>query len=210
MPQDQFELGVPQLTLSFTDNIAQRRFDGTLSGIVPNTELLLNVVITSIEDRIKSDYTAQRFLDCYQEFIQGIGFKDGLETAALALQFNKIRDSTYQPYIATREYIWENYLKSKAYKDLTPFGPQTSLYAETRSIYQEFVLLATQYIFARTLFIGMTGHLKTLVSDDDVVFLVQSFSRAVEHNIPYLTKILRSFEQGKISDLPTLAALIKH
>ena len=209
IPLAELEVGAPKLTDSFAQFILAKAFDQTLDSIVPNDALLLNVFISSVEDRISSDYASPRFIECYRDFIEGIGFEAGIDTETLAGQYGDVKSTYYAPFFSEREYIWENYLVAKVYKDLFPFGPQTSLYNEGRTIYQEFILLAMQFIFTRTLLVGYSGKARTDLSLNDVVKVVQSFSRAVEHNPPYLTKILRSLEQGKIAALPTLASLIK-
>jgi lysine-N-methylase len=200
--------GTPRLTDSFNENLLRRGFDTTLSDISVNYALLLNVVIGSIEDRLHSDYTSPRFIECYRQFIQGIGHQPGIDTQTLARQYGAVNTEYYEPFFASKEYVWENYLVSKAYKDLFPFGPQQSLYHEVRSVYQEYILLAMQFIFTRTLLVGYSGAVKNNLTLNDVVKVVQSFSRAAEHNPPYLSKILRSLETGNIAPLPVLAKLI--
>jgi lysine-N-methylase len=209
IPVAELQNGAPRLTESFTQHIVEGGFRTTLDEVEPNYALLLNVVIGSIEDRLKSGYTSPRFIDCYRSFIEGIGYRDGIDTPTLAAQYSAGQNEYYQPFMASREYIWENYLIAKAYKDLFPFGPQQSLYGQTRTVYQEFVLLASQYFFVRTLLAGFAGFAREKLSQEDIVRIVQSFSRAVEHDLPYLTKLLTSLEHGKIAELPTLARLIK-
>jgi lysine-N-methylase len=209
MPVDELLIGTPVLTQSFEANINESQFSATLGGISANTGLLLNVVISSMEDRISSEYTSPRFVECYRQFIEGIGFEAGIETKDLAERFENVRASEYERFFENREYIWENFLVSKAHKDVFPLGPQNAVYLSSRSIYQEFVVLAFQYIFARTLMVGLSGHFQSELSEDHVITLIQSFSRSVEHNPAYLNKILLSFERGQIANLPILASLLR-
>jgi lysine-N-methylase len=209
IPIDDLDVGAPRLTESFGQHINNRGFDSTLSGIAPNYALMLNVVISSLEDRIHGDYTSPRFLECYRMFIDGIGHSSGIETETLAQQFSAAQTDWYAPFFDNKEYIWENFLVAKAYKDLFPFGPQHSLYQESRSVYQEYILLTMQYVFARTVLVGYSGSAKSDLTLNDVVKVVQSFSRAVEHNPPYMTKIVRSLESGNIAPLPVFATLIR-
>ncbi len=206
---EQLDAGTTLLTHSFAEHIAQRQFDSTLAGVTANAPLLLNVVINSLEDRIRAEYVSPRFLECYTLFFEGIGYQQGIETPELAANLSNAQYQYYDSYIFEREYLWENYLVSKAFKDLFPFGPQKGLYVESRTIYQEFVLLAMQFVFVRTLLVGIAGSLKHDLSDPDVVKLVQSFSRAIEHDRPYLNKTLNSLEQARITELPVLATLLK-
>jgi len=209
IPAEELLIATPVLTNSFNENLAARAFDQTLAGIQSNQELLLNVTINSLEDRIKSDYTSPRFIGCYNQFIEGIGYRPGIQTSELATLYSAAKTNYYKPFMDSREFVWENYLVSKVYKDLFPFGPQKSLYQQARSIYQEYVILVFQYILSRTLLIGVAGHLKEDISQSDIVLVIQSFARAFEHNPTYLGKILLSLELGKIGELATLARLIK-
>jgi lysine-N-methylase len=196
---DELEAAAPILTESFAGHISTREFDSLFNGIVPSPMLLLNVVIGSLEDRIATDYTSPRFLECYRHFIERIGFVAGIDTPSLADNFEAAKEEFYDSFMADRDYIWENYLVAKAHKDLFPFGPQKGVYHVTRTIYQEFILLATPYIFARTLLVGQIAGKKKEFAEADIVKSIQSFARATDHNAPYLSKILLSIELGKIA-----------
>jgi lysine-N-methylase len=209
IPEAELLDGTPVLTESFTEHLLHKRFDQTLSGVVPNSSLPLNVVINTIEDRIKSDYTSPRFVECYRQSLEGLGYCAGTDLQTLCENFMTYQRDYYEPYFASREYIWENYLVSKVYKDLFPFGAQKAVYHNPRTIYQEYILLAAQYIFARTLMVGLIAYGKSNFSSTDVVRLIQSLSRATEHDASFMSKLLRSLEQAKITELATFATMVK-
>jgi hypothetical protein len=57
--------------------------------------------------------------------------------------------------------------------------------------------------------VGLIAYGKSNFSSTDVVRLIQSLSRATEHDASFMSKLLRSLEQAKITELATFATMVK-
>ena len=57
--------------------------------------------------------------------------------------------------------------------------------------------------------IGMAGHYRSALAPEHVVKLVQSFSKAVEHNKSLLQKIENFFETNGLNSTNGIAALLR-
>src|SRR5579883_1030453 len=198
------------LIASFSQHIQAHLFEETLQNVALQPALQVTFLIKSVEHRISSDYTGPRFLDCYRQFLEGIGYAPGTSTEQLGANYAEACERYYAPFIASHEYVFENYLVNYVFRSLFPFGPQKSLYFEQKTIFTEFLLLAIHYSLLRSLLIGMAGYHKKNLSLDHVIVLFQSFAKAIEHSLPYLKQVRQSLEENNMANLPILAFLIKN
>ncbi|BDI30049.1 flagellin lysine-N-methylase [Capsulimonas corticalis] len=207
---DQTTDGVPDLMQSYTDLLALRGFDETLAGVGVHPAVQLNFLAQSMEHRIFSDSVSTRFVDCYYECMEGIGYTPDTSIDDGAARYAAAYEQYYKPFMDQREHIFENYLVNYVFKLLFPFGPQKSVYYEEKSVYSEFVLMAAHFAMLRSLLVGMSGYYQSSFGEPQIVKLFQSFAKAIEHNPPYLKRILKSLEENEMSDMAVMAVFIKN
>jgi lysine-N-methylase len=201
---------VKGLISSFSEAIATHQFEDTLQNIPLQPALQVTFLIKSLEHRVSTDYTGPRFLECYKQFLEGIGYSAGVTTEQLAANYADIYQRYYAPFMADHEYLFENYLVNYAFKGLFPFGPQKSTYFEEKTFFTEFLTLTIHYALLRSLLVGMAGYHKERLQLDQVIVLFQSFAKAIEHSLPYLKSVRQSLEENNMANLSILAFLIKN
>lgn len=201
---------VPELIQSFNEHIDARRFEPTLENIVAKPGLQVSFLIKATEYRISLGSVGQRFLDCYNEFIEGVGYSPALSERELGERYQEVYARYAAPFLERHAYIFEHYLVNYAFRSLFPFGPQTGAYVEQNTVFTEFLYMAIRYSLLRSLLVGMAGHYKENLGTDHVVKLVQSFAKAVEHNLPYLKRLAESLAQSNMANLAVMAFLIKN
>jgi lysine-N-methylase len=96
------------------------------------------------------------------------------------------------------------------FQSLFPFGRENTLRSTPRRIFEEYVLLATQFAWINTLLIGTAGHYKQEFAEEHVVHVVQSFCREVEHNAYVLISMVELMAHLKLDNLPGISMLLKH
>lgn len=178
-----------------------------LDGIPVQTPLQLGIVMTLIESRGSSDARNRRFAECIEDFAHGIGYQPGRTAVDLAQNYIEAHDRYYEPWMAKHEFMLENYLLNYVFGHLFPFGksgPEQGLHP-----YRESQLLCFQYGLIKGLLVGMAGHYRSSFSPDHAVKLIQSFSKAVEHNAGLLQRIERFFETTGLNDTNGIAALLR-
>lgn len=202
--------GVPELIESFTEHFAAGGFEATLENIAPKPGLQVSFLVKAMEYRIGLGSVGQRFLDCYNEFIEGIDYSPALSESDLGERSQRVYARYAEPFLARHGYILEHYLVNYVFRSLFPFGPQTGTYVEQKTIFIEFLYLAVHYSLIRSLLVGMAGYHKVGLGPDHAVKLVQSFAKAVEHNLLYLKRVAGSLAENNMANLAVLAFLIKN
>ena len=198
---------IPALLSEHAGMIAIGGLREALKNIPAQTSLQLDIVMTLIEERASSSSRNLRFAECIDDFARGIGYQPGRAAADLAQSYIEVYDRYYQPWIATHEFMLENYLLNYVFGHLFPFGksgPEQGLHP-----YRESQLLCFQYGLIKGLLIGMAGHYRSSFGPDHAIKLIQSFSKAVEHNAGLLQRIECFFETTGLNDTNGIAALLR-
>ena len=142
-------------------------------------------------------------------FLEGIGYSPE-STAVSDVQHYVEAEAGYcKPFFERHPHILENYLLNYIYRTLFPFGREASAHYTPQSIFGEYMLMLSQFALIKGLMIGMAGHYREEFGEDHVVKLVQSFSKAVEHNPNYLKEISRFMEERNLCNPEGMAALLK-
>lgn len=197
------------LIQSFSDHIAAGWFEQTLANIAVKPRLQVDFLIKAMEYRIGVGSVGQRFLDCYNEFLEGVDYSPE-RPAEVAERYSDAYQQYARPFLDRHGYIFEHYLVNSVYQSLFPLGPQKAALLQNRAIFTEFLLLAVRYSLLRTLLVGMSGYHKDALCPDHVVKLIQSFAKAIEHNPTYLSRVAESLAESDMASLAVLAFLIKN
>jgi lysine-N-methylase len=105
--------------------------------------------------------------------------------------------------------VLENFLVNYVYQRLFPFGRAGGVTLRERSIFEEFVLLATQFGWIETLLMGVSGRFREEFGGAHIVGTVQSFHRAVEHYPGVLEDILAMMRERGLQNLRGMALMLR-
>ncbi len=165
--------------------------------IEPQPQIQVEAVLELIVARIGSDFTARRFLECYQEFMKGLNWGPESTMEELDRRFREARDKNYQPFMSRHEYLLDNFLVNYATRNLFPFG-----HRETESLIQidyaagsvqrQYLLLAAHYATVRALLIGMAAYHGAAFGTEHVIKLVQSYAKAFLHSGSFPGKVFET------------------
>lgn len=169
----------------------------------------LDAVLRMTDQRIRAGGCGQRFAECFQVFIQGIGYSPQSSPQSDLRHYVEAEQRYWRPFAARHPFILENYLLNYCYRALFPFGRQASAHHAARSIFAEYMLMVAQYAVIRGLLIGMAGHYRDAFCADHVVKLVQSFSKAVEHGPASLKDIDEFLRSRNLWEPAGIAALLR-
>ncbi len=197
---------IPTLLSEHSGIIAGGSLRVALNAIPAQTLLQLGIVMTLIEERASSGKN-QRFAECIEDFARGIGYQPGSTAIDLVQNYIDAYDGYYAPWLEKHGFMLENYLLNYVFGHLFPFGKgghEQGLHA-----HRESHLLCIQYALIKGLLVGMAGYYQSSFSSDHVVKLIQSFSKAVEHNAGLLLRIENFFEINGLKDTQGIAALLR-
>jgi lysine-N-methylase len=186
---------VPAILADHRQTLQQLGHDSlraSLQAIPVQPGLKLGVVLKLTDARVQDKESGSRFMDVFWSFIEGIG--SGTDTAGKddVQRYLLAKQTYHDPFFAKSPFILENYLVNYIFQNLFPFGHEATSRFKPRSIFEEYILLATQFAWVDTLLVGVAGHYREAFGEEHVVKVVQSFSRAVEHN-PYISTSINEF-----------------
>jgi lysine-N-methylase len=173
-----------------------------LETFKPRVATRLEVTITLTNRRCQDADCGQRFRDVFWDFIEGIGSTDLEGPDQDVHRFNLANRKYLAPLLEQSPFIEENYLLNYVYQHLFPFGRAGSDHFVEHSIFEEAVLLLTQFSWMTTLLTGVAGRYRQEFTDAQLVRTVQSFTRAVEH-VPQVLEDALSFVMAR--DLDSLS-----
>jgi lysine-N-methylase len=86
-----------------------------------SAEKQLELVLGLILDRIGSDFTSRRFLDCYREFMEGLQWTTESTMADLGRRYIEAETTHFARVQTAHPHIFENYLINYLLKTMFPF-----------------------------------------------------------------------------------------
>ncbi len=146
----------------------------------------LETVLELVVARIGGEYTSPRFLECYAEFMRGLGWTGESTMDELVNRYRLLLESHYKPFELCHPYVFENYLLNYVFRTLFPYGrksPDQKVLIDSgeKPVRDAFALMVTWYAIIRTILAGMSG-LHGAPTLDRTVKLVQSSTRAFQHS----------------------------
>jgi lysine-N-methylase len=197
-----------QLLIQY-ENALGRGSSNELERLAPRVVTRLEVAITLTNRRCQCADCGQRFRDVFWDFIEGIGSTDLEGPDQDVHRFNLANGEYLAPLLDQSPFIAENYLLNYVYQHLFPFGRAGSDHFVEHSIFEEAVLLLTQFSWMTTLLTGVAGRYRHEFTDAQIVRTVQSFTRAVEH-VPQVLEDALSFVKARnLDSLSGMAELLR-
>ena len=201
---------VPVVLEEHRQALEQDTLRASLESIPAPPGMRLGVILKLTDARVQDRESGARFRDTFWTFIEGIG--SGLDAAGKddVQRYQEAEQRYHRPFFARSPFILENYLLNYVFQNLFPFGRENNnLRFKPRRIFEEYVLLATQFAWIETLLIGVAGHHKERFAGEHVVHVVQSFCRAVEHNPYVLVSVNEFMTHLQLDNLQGMAVLLR-
>jgi len=175
-------------------------------------EKQLELVLQLILDRIGSDFTSRRFLDCYREFMGGLQWTTDSTMADLGLRYFEAEIAHFARVDASAPHIFENYLINYIVKTLFPFGTKALAQKlgtgkDRQSAVTQYRLLMTHYAMLRTVAIGMAGFHGPEFSAELLRKVIQSGTKTFEHSLTFPRRALQLLSAKVFQTPEGMAAL---
>lgn len=200
---------VPEILRGYREIVATGALRDEMERISAQPGVQLDVVLRLIDQRIRAGSCGERFVECFEAFLQGIGYSSDSAAASDVEHYVEAEARYSRPFFERHPHVLENYLLNYVYRTLFPFGREASAHHTPQSIFGEYILMVTQFVLINGLLIGMAGRYREEFGEAHVVKLVQSFSKAVEHNPIYLKEINTFIDDRGLGNPAGMAALLK-
>lgn len=158
--------------------------------------LQLETVVELIVTRIGSEYTAPRFVECYRDFMQGLHWGPDSTMPDLLHRFADARSRYFEPFIAQHPYLLENLLVNYGLQNVFPYGhreidQKLRIDFVENSVRRQYLLLIAHYASIRVLLIGIAALHQEKFGTEQVLKVIQSYSKAFFHSGAYPAQALK-------------------
>jgi lysine-N-methylase len=192
------EESIPAMLDEYHQIVQNNWLHAELEGMPRHPGLQLDVILRLTEARTSVVGAEDRFGGTFQAFLQGVGVRNA-QPEQIVERYVEAEAAYHRPFFERSPFILENYLLNLIFQTLFPFGREGSPHLSALGIFDEYVLLATQYAWINGLLIGVSGRYKQTFDEDHVVWAIQSFSRAVEHS-PFVLKSMHEHIRSRKMD----------
>ncbi|SCJ05943.1 Flagellar biosynthetic protein fliU [uncultured Clostridium sp.] len=115
-------------------------------------------------------------------------------------EYIKYFEEYNKEYMDKYTYIFENYLVNFIYNNMFPFN-------EKESIFDGYIMLLMRYSFMRFYLVGKYIN-ERKDSKEEIVRVIQVFSKTIEHHRSYLTKSIRYIKEKEFNNIEFAKTLI--
>jgi lysine-N-methylase len=199
---------LPVILRDYREIIENHVFQTELENMPSRPRLKLEVVFELSDARVR-DGSQNRFRNTFWTFVEGIGSSDGSLPGDDIERFLRAEKTYHAPLFERFPFILENYLVNYIFQNLFPYGRTGSPQFTPRSIFDEYILMTTQFAWMNALLVGIAGHYKGAFAEEHVVQAVQSFTRTVEHYPDALESINESMRSRAMDTLQGMAIMLK-
>jgi lysine-N-methylase len=190
--------------------VGNERGRSEMDNLPTDLALKLRVLFKFVSQRAEDKTCGSRFLDTYWGFVEGIGSSEGAKPNEDIERMLHAEKFYHRPFFEARPYIFENYLLNYMFRTLFPFGRARSADFTPRSIFDQYILMATQFAIINGLLIGIAGRFKEGFSEDHVVKTIQSFTRELDHDPMALDSMVEFMHKTNLGNLIGISILLKN
>jgi lysine-N-methylase len=199
----------------YTDSLNDGGMDHLADRCAAHSTAQLETVVELILDRIGSDSTSPRFLDCYREFMEGIRWTAISTLDEIANRHREAYSQHYAGFMSRHEYILEHYLVNYAYRTLFPLGlPESNQRLRNRQapspIAGRYMLMTAYFGITQAVLIGMAAFHKSEFGSSQVIRLIQSCSKTFEHSVTYPGRVVETLARKAMTTPESLCVLIRN
>lgn len=203
--QDEIQLRhideIPKWIDEYSEAIGKSAFDEALNVNYTNAEIQLDILIEIIKRKWNEGVNSTHYIECYQDFIKGLEVSSKSNMRKIdKYVFN--HKKYFLDYISNHEYIFENYLVNYIYSTLFP-------YTTSGLTFDNFAMIIINYALIKVHVVGMIGMYKQNFSDEQIVKLIQSYSKVISHNNKFINEIYTYFKKNNYINIESLIVLIK-
>lgn len=192
---------IPDLVERYQPLVADGSLRESLNEIPSQAILQYKLAKELLDERSRQAISNKQYLECLRDCLAGLQVTREATVEEIGERYLQAYEEHYLPFMAGREYIFENYLVNHAFKNRFPLG--------NRGPFGEYAMMVIHYGLLKMHLIGMAAYHKGL-SEDLVVRLIYSFARVIEHNPAYLNRIYRLLDESGLVTMPYMAILIKN
>lgn len=198
---------LPSMLDSYARMVVDRCLVGPMEGIQARPAVQLDVTWKFIL-RILHLGQASSFRESIADFHAGLPFSSEVADQAAVEAYEAAHDRYYEPMMRSHPFLLENYL--------TNYILQRGFLSDTRkeddsepNFRTAYFVMCTHLVVIRTMLIGIAGRYREQFGPENVVKLVQGFSKAAEHNSGFVEELAKFISDSGLNHPGEIATLLK-
>jgi lysine-N-methylase len=206
---------VPKIIHGYLDATQRGLFDDVLNTLKGQPEVQFETTVELITNRITSDFTVRRFLECYQEFVSGLRWTQESTMTDLVSRYQEAYSAYYAPLMRQHEYLMERYFVNYFYRSTFPFdrletNRRSGLHHINNSICVQYMLMITYYSIIKTVSIGMAAFHKSAFGVEHMIKLIQSSTKVFHHSSSFPMRAVEHLKGKGMNNALSMSALIQN
>ncbi len=204
------DAAVPGILAEYREVIENKWLHVELESVPSNPALKLKVIFQLTDNHIKDPVCGARFRDAFWTFVEGIATPQEPDASDDVQRFLQAEKLYHRPFFENSPHILENYLINYMYQTLFPFGLEGSVHFRQQGIFDDYILMTTQFAWMNGLLVGIAAHYRENFAAEHVVRTVQAFTRATAHYPHVLVWMNEQMKKIKFDSLAGMAVLLKN
>ncbi len=195
------EYALMQTLERFLSPIARQTLPAEIRSLPENKTLQFDL-LTSASAGFFGDYggrTSFRLL--MADVLKGLDWQDDALEVNVG-RYAAIEREVFRPFDAAHPHVLKNYLLNDLGKSMFPRHGAAL-------VEKEFMSLAVRFGLIRLYAIGLAGLRREAFGVDDMVRVIYTFARNVEHNLQFIPKVLHALESKGALQVAMLAMLVR-
>lgn len=192
---------IPVVIGNYTRYIENKIFLNEMEKIPTNIDIQFEFCKKALDLRVDYKIGSERYLNYLKEMLLGLEIKEGVSLERRRENYKESYENYYKNFIIENEYILENYLVNYVFKNCFPIDMEEP--------FQSYSKMIMHYGLIKLHLIGI-GNYKKGLNEDVAVNIIQSISKAFEHNETYLKNMMEFVKEKGYDSLANMVILIKN
>lgn len=199
-PREEWATKVPTYIESYNQILLDAEQLALITNLPDNLSFQMDMVHKLILYRASFGIYSKRYIDCVNDMRKGLQLIEGASIEKSIDLYKHAYNEYYKPFMDEHSYILENYLVNYLFKNAFP--------KNTPSLFEQYNILVIHFVLIKLHLIGMSSHYQQL-STDLTVKLIQSISKAFEHNPDFLRKVQQELQENQYVTMAHMIVLLK-
>lgn len=171
--------------------------DNTIHSVLKVKSLIIDTLVAL---RTQQSITNQTAIELLKDFVLLLN-ESNYENSD-NYEFLQEKEKEFNIYFKDKEYILENYIVYDLYRNFMKA-------ADSKNIHMVIVKMIIEYSMIKKLLLAKWNANNKIIEDDDIIDVIYSFSRTVEHNNTYIDKVYNSMKEAGYDTIAYLTIMIR-
>ncbi len=132
---------------------------------------------------------------------RGFLLDENIALTEKAKLYRKARETIVEPFLKSNSYIFEHYLVNFMFQGNFPF-------TENESAFEGYLMIIARYALMKFYLAGI-GSVNGTINKEDVVLVIQAFTKTVEHHRTFIFDLLEDIKQREFDNMEFITLLLK-